>query len=311
LAQVLRPLRDHPATRHPDLIVGFGGADDAGVYRLGEGRALVQTVDFFTPIVDDAFDWGRIAAANALSDIYAMGGSPLTALQLLGWPRDHLPLELAGEVLRGGGEIMAAASCTIVGGHSIDSPEPTYGFAVTGLIGTDVILTNAGAQPGDRLVLTKPLGMGIIATAIKRAACPPGLAARAVEVMTTLNRPAAEAMVAAGAHAATDVTGYGLLGHLSEMLVASEVGASIDTGRVPVLEGVRELCQQGFYPGGSYRNLKAAGEVVAGEVDDITLKVLADAQTSGGLLIALAASDTRLGVEIGEITADTGRILLT
>lgn len=298
-------------------MVGLGTSDDSGVFLLGEGdgRALVQTVDYFTPIVDDPRDWGRIAAANALSDIYAMGATPLTALQLLGWPRDGLPFELAGEVLTGGADVMASAGCVIVGGHSIDDAEPTYGFAVTGLVEADRVVTNSGAIVGDRLVLTKPLGSGIVATAHKAGSCPPAVLAEAVEVMTRLNDVAGAALHPSAARAATDVTGFGFLGHLSEMLDASGVGAAVDVASVPYLNGVRELHDEGYYPGGSRRNLDAARDRVDGPEDDLAL--LADAQTSGGLLVALPADsvDEYLGlvagsVVVGEVTSGTGRIEL-
>lgn len=313
LSQILGPLRGHPSTRHSDLLVGFGSSDDAGVYRMRDGSALVQTVDFFAPVVDDPFDWGRIAAANALSDVYAMGGRPLTALQVLGWPRDKIPFDVAASVQQGGAEIMAKAGATIVGGHSIDAPEPIYGFAVTGVVGEGSYVSNAGAQVGDFIVLTKPLGIGIITTAIKRDACPPELAAKAVSLMIELNGPASEAMVDAGAHAATDVTGFGLLGHLREMLVASTVGARIDLRAVPILPGVREMCGDGFFPGGSGRNLDAALAYTGGAGDTIDRKILSDAQTSGGLLIALSgavAGSIPGGAVIGEIVAGPAKIEL-
>jgi selenide, water dikinase len=281
-------LHEHPATASPDLIVGFSTADDAGVVRLGDGRALVQSVDFFTPMVDDPYDWGRIAAANALSDIYAMGGTPLTALQLVGWPRDTLPFELLERVVVGGADVMALAGCTVIGGHSIDDPEPKYGFAVTGLVDPERVVTNAGARPGDRLVLTKPIGTGIVTTALKRGACPPEVLEPAVTAMVGLNAAAASAMRAAGAIAATDVTGYGLLGHLREMLSASRVSAEIDVGSVPVLAGARELLAAGHYPGGSSRNLAAVTPHLSGGSDG-DRRLLADAQTSGGLLVAVPA----------------------
>lgn len=295
----------------------MGTSDDSGVFLLGDGdrRALVQTVDYFTPIVDDARDWGRIAAANALSDIYAMGATPLTALQLLGWPRDGIPFEVAGEVLTGGADVMASAGCVIVGGHSIDDVEPTYGFAVTGLVAADRVVTNAGAMPGDRLVLTKPLGSGIVATAHKAGRCPPAILAGAVETMTRLNDVAGAALHSSGAHAATDVTGFGFLGHLSEMLDASGVGAAVETTSVTYLDGARDLHDDGHYPGGSRRNLEAARARVFGDEEDLAL--LADAQTSGGLLVALPGDsvDGYLdlvpdGVVVGEITSVEGRIEL-
>ena len=323
LGAIIGPLRDHPATSSPDLLVGLQTSDDAGVWALPSGETLVQTVDYFTPIVDDAYDWGRIAAANALSDIYAMGGTPITALQLVSWPRTGLPFDLLGDVLRGGADVMAASGTTIVGGHSIDDPEPKYGFAVTGLVPRDGIITNAGALPGDRLVLTKPLGLGVITTALKRGVCPPELAEAAVATMTTLNAAAIEPMQRVGVNAGTDITGFGLLGHLREVAIASGVGAIIEAKAVPVLTGVRELVEADVYPGGSERNLASVRSFLTNEdVDESTLRILADAQTSGGLLIsvpadradelaaALIAAGTLTADIIGEIVAGPAHITL-
>lgn len=321
MAQVLRRLDNLPATRHPDLLVGFAGSDDAGVFRVRPDLALVQTVDFFTPIVDEADDWGRIAAANALSDVYAMGGTPLTALQIVGWPREVLPFDLLGEVLAGAAEVFAAAGVTIVGGHSIDDPEPKVGFAITGTIHPDRVLRNRGAEPGDVLVLTKPIGTGIISTGIKRGVAAVAVRAAAVATMVTLNDRAGRAALAAQARAATDVTGYGLLGHLQEMLAG--VGAEIDAASVPLLPGAAELAAAGVIPGGTRRNLEHAGGFTDfGEIDPTMRILLADAQTSGGLLVALdpgrsggfLSGLTREGVfaaVIGEITAaHPGRIVV-
>jgi selenide,water dikinase len=287
LAAVMGAVRGHAAASHPDLLIGVDGSDDAGVYDLGDGRAMIQTVDIFTPVVDDPGDWGRIAAANALSDVYAMGGTPLTALQYLAWPRDKLDFDIAREVIGGGLEIMEMAGCTVVGGHSIDSPEPTYGFAVTGLAGVDAFFPNSRAEDGDTLILTKPLGVGIITTAIKREKCPPEVAKAAIDTMTTLNDVSGDSLRAAGAHAATDVTGFGLLGHLREMCLASGVGATVSMQRVPVLDGTRRLLAEGMWAGGSQRNLKSILDFVESEVDEDELKILADAQTSGGLLVSV------------------------
>ena len=218
-----------------DLLVGAAEGDDAAVLRLDDERALVLTTDFFTPIVDDARDWGRIAAANALSDVYAMGGRPLMALNLTAWPAADLPVELLAEVLRGGAEVAGQAGCPVVGGHSIDDPEPKYGLAVVGMADPGRLLTIARARPGDRLVLTKPLGTGVVATAVKRGHPDPAHVAAAVAAMTTLNRDAAEAALAAGVEAATDVTGFGLLGHLHRMLRASGAAGEVDAARVPFL----------------------------------------------------------------------------
>ncbi len=288
LRDVVSGVIDHEAFSNPRLLVGASSSDDAGVWALGPDRALVQTVDFFTPVVDDPYDWGRIAAANALSDVYAMGGEPTTALQLLGWPRGDLHSGRVKATLQGGAAVMAEARCVIVGGHSIDSPEPLYGFAVTGEVRPDRVVTNAGAQPGDLLYLTKPLGIGIATTAIKRGVAPPALVKEAVDVMTTLNREASRAMVAAGAHAATDITGFGFLGHLWEMLQASGVAAEIDPDKIPVLPSVADLARSGVFPAGSARNLAAAnGYTDFGHLPEEQRRILADAQTSGGLLIAI------------------------
>lgn len=307
------PVRNHPAATHPDLLVGVATGDDAGVYALGDGRALIQTVDIFTPVVDSARDWGRIAAANALSDVYAMGGVPLTALQYLAWPRDELPFDIAAEVTAAGMDVMATANCTVVGGHSIDSPEPTYGFAVTGLVDADAVVTNSGAREGDALLLTKPLGMGIVTTAIKREKCPPGLAERAIELMASLNDVAGEALAGNGATAATDVTGFGLLGHLREICRASGVGAEILVDSVPVLEGVPDLLAAGMWAGGSSRNLESIVPDLDTDLDLESLKPLIDAQTSGGLLVSLPDDSVESyltavsgAVRIGRVVAGSG-----
>lgn len=311
LHQIIEPVRSHGAAVHPDLLVGISTSDDAGVYAIGDGRALVQTVDIFTPVVDAPRDWGRIAAANALSDIYAMGAVPSTALQYLAWPRGVLPFELAGEVVTAGMDTMVEAGCTVVGGHSIDSPEPTYGFAVTGLANVEDLVANAGARPGDALVLTKPLGIGIITTAIKREKCPDDLASIAIEQMATLNARAGAALAPHHAQAATDVTGFGLLGHLREMCVASGVGAEIVVDSVPLLDGVRDLLAAGMWPGGSQRNLQWIEPEVVTDVPVDEWKPLIDAQTSGGLLVALPEdevagyiADVPGTARIGQVTSD-------
>ena len=273
-----------------DLLVGAADGDDAAVLRLDADRALVLTTDFFTPIVDDAGDWGRIAAANALSDVYAMGGRPLVALNLTAWPAADLPLELLAEVLRGGAEVAMRAGCPVVGGHSIDDPEPKYGLAVVGLADPDRLLTIDRARPGDRLLLTKPLGTGVVATAVKRGEPDPAVVAAAVAAMTTLNRDAAEAALTAGVLAATDVTGFGLLGHLHRMLRASGVAAEVDAARVPFLPGAAELAAAGFVPGGTRNNeafLRERVELEPG-LPPVVATLLHDAQTSGGLLLAVA-----------------------
>ena len=317
MAQVLRRLSKSETTSHPDLLVGIGTSDDAGVYRLSDDVAIVQTVDYFTPIVDDARDWGRIAAANALSDLYAMGATPLTALSIVGWPRDSLSLDLLGDVLEGGAEILGEAGCTLLGGHSIDDKEPKYGLAVTGLVNPDHIITNAAGKPGDRLVLTKPLGTGITATAIKQQLASAEMIAAATGVMVALNAGAAAAMRRIGVVAATDVTGFGLLGHLGELARASGVSAVIDFDRVPLLDGVLELAKADVIPGGSRRNLEAVSRYTRfGERTEVEQIVVADAQTSGGLLMAVDAPLTGAllqalaeegvtGHEIGELTERT------
>jgi selenide, water dikinase len=272
-----------------DLLVGAVEGDDAAVLRLDEQRALVLTTDFFTPIVDDARDWGRIAAANALSDVYAMGGRPLVALNLTAWPAATLPLDLLAQVLRGGAEIAAEAGCLVVGGHSIDDPEPKYGMAVVGMADPGRLLTVDRARPGDQLVLTKPLGTGVVATALKRGAPDASVVATMVDSMTALNRPAGEAALAAGLVAATDVTGFGLLGHLHRMARASGVAAEVDAAAVPFLPGAAELAGEGFISGGTRNNQAFLADKVELDpgVPPVVATLLHDAQTSGGLLLAV------------------------
>lgn len=281
------------AAAHPDLLVGTEHGDDGAVWRRPCGRALVATTDFFTPIVDDPGTWGRVAAANAVSDVYAMGGTPLFALNLVGWPRD-LPTGILREVLAGAAQVADAAGYVIAGGHTIDSAEPLYGQAVVGEVDQDAILTNSGGVPGDVLVLTKPLGTGIVTTACKRSD-PAELEGdtllatayrAAVASMTLLNSAAAAAAHEAGAKAATDVTGFGLLGHLHRMALASGTAAALHAGRVPVLPGAVQLRDAGFVPGGTDRNADQAALYLADELARDDLLLLADAQTSGGLLIA-------------------------
>ena len=286
---MVRLLHTTTAPNDPDLLLGIEAADDAGVYRLKEDVALVQSVDFFTPIVDEPGDWGRIAAANALSDVYAMGGSPLTALQLVSWPRDTLPLDLLGEVMDGGSEVMAAANCIVIGGHSIDDQEPKYGFAVTGLIHPDDLMTKASATATDVLVLTKPIGTGIISTAIKHQTATTAARDSAVTVMSRLNEGAARAARRVRVQAATDVTGFGLLGHLAEVVRASGVSAELDAEAVPLLPDVVALAEEGMIPGGTKRNLRSVESIVDfNGIDKAVRVVLADAQTSGGLLLSVA-----------------------
>lgn len=286
LAQVLRPLIP---VDDPNALVDASTGDDAAVYLISEDRALVISVDFFSPVVDDGRDFGRIAATNALSDIYAMGAKPLLALNLLAFPRAELGTGVAEDIIAGGAAVAAEAGIPILGGHTIDDPEPKYGMVVVGEVHPDRMTTNRDARAGDVLVLTKPLGIGVITTAIKADACPPSVAEAAVANMATLNRAAAEVMAAHGIRAATDVTGYGLLGHLRSMARASGVSVRVVAADVPILSGARELAEGGRIPGGSRRNLAdLRADVTFGEgVDDLTRVLLADAQTSGGILMAV------------------------
>jgi selenide, water dikinase len=263
--------------------------DDAAVYRLPDGSALVQSVDFFTPIVDDPFDWGRIAAANALSDLYAMGARPFMALNVVAWPVEELPLDLLARVLQGGAKVAGEAGVQILGGHSIHDPEPKYGMAVSGLVDPDRILRNSTAPAGSRIVLTKPLGTGIISTAIKREVAEPEQVRAAIDLMTTLNGAASEAALEAEAEASTDVTGFGLLGHLHEMLSASGVAAELDASAIPLLPGLVPLARRGVVPGGTRSNFAYLDPWIDwGELPEEHRLVLADAQTSGGLLVAVS-----------------------
>lgn len=293
------------------MLVDASTGDDAAVYRIADDRALVVTLDFFTPIVDDPYDFGRIAAANALSDVYAMGGRPLFALNLLSFPRGLLDEGLAEEIIRGGAEKAAEAGIAVLGGHSIDDAEPKYGMVAVGEVDPGAMLANDGARAGDDLVLTKPLGTGIVATAVKAGKCPPGLLEAAVESMARLNRGAAEAARAVGAHAATDVTGYGLTGHLGIMARASGVGARIDAAKVPLLEGVEDLVEAGFVPGGTRRNRVDGAEsvTVEGDVSETVQVLLADAQTSGGLLISCPPGRTGELVEALGAEGDTAWVV--
>jgi len=300
-------------TKHPDLIVGIAGSDDAAVYRISDDVALVQTVDFFTPIVDNPGDWGRIAASNALSDIYAMGGTPLTALQLLSWPRDELPWSVAADVIDGAVEVLTEAKCTLVGGHSIDDQTPKFGFAITGTVHPDRFISNDAAHPGDLLILTKALGTGLIATAIKKGEAEPSSEAAAVASMRRLNSAASRVAVAAGVRAGTDVTGFGLLGHLSEMLRASGVAATIDAASVPLLEGAEAVADAGHVPGGTRRNARSVeAHTDFGIAPPAMRMLLADAQTSGGLLLAVPETDAAdLVVALiggGDLAAVIGRV---
>ena len=298
---VARLIPDDPDA---DLIIGVENGDDAAVIRISADRAIVATVDFFTPVVDDAYTFGRIAAANALSDVYAVGGEPLIALNLLGWPRDKLPIELAAEVLRGGLEVARSAGCHVAGGHSIDDPEPKYGMAVTGLADPAQLLRIDAGAAGLPLSLTKPIGIGVLNARHKATG---EVSQAAVEVMTTLNAAASQAALAAGLRCATDVTGFGLLGPLFELARASGVSAVIAHAAVPVLAGARSALRDGYLPGGSRRNLDwVRPHADSGGLDEAELLLLADAQTSGGLLVAGELPGAPI---IGELVPAGGAVL--
>jgi selenide,water dikinase len=283
-------LKDLPLITDPNLIVGMEHAEDAGVYRLRDDLAIIQTVDFFTPIVDDPYTFGRIAVTNALSDVYAMGGRPLTALNIVCFPIRKLGPGILREILRGGLDQMRAAGVLLIGGHSVEDDEPKYGLAVTGVIHPERVLFNRGARPGDRLILTKALGTGIAATALKAGLVDPALLEAAVEAMTTLNRAAAEAMVATEeVHACTDITGFGFLGHALEMAEGSGAGMQIRGAAVPLFAGLRPLVEAGIIPGGLIRNRKFREKQIeiGPDCPDWRVDILFDPQTAGGLLIAL------------------------
>src|SRR5487761_757349 len=303
-----------PAPAAGDLLIGAAEGDDAAVLRLDGGQAVVLTTDFFTPIVDDPGDWGRIAAANALSDVYAMGGRPVLALNLTAWPGGTLPLSILADVLRGGASVAASAGCLVVGGHTIDDPEPKYGMAVVGFASPSRLFTIDAARPGDTLVLTKAIGTGVVATAHKRGAGAPSVLGAAVASMTTLNAAASEAALAAGVVAATDVTGFSLLGHLHRMLRASGVSAVVSASAVPLLPGALSLTGEGYVSGGTRNNMAYLSpwvSVAASVPGDVSV-LLRDAQTSGGLLLATAAPDAlvaelsrrgTLAAVVGQVTA--------
>jgi selenide,water dikinase len=306
-------LDELPRSQDPALLVGNDTADDAAVYKVSDDLAIVTTADFFTPIVDDPFDFGRIAAANALSDVYAMGGTPMTALSLVAFPLESLGGETLREILRGGAAVAAEAGIPIVGGHSIDDSEPKYGLAVTGSVHPDRLVRNSTARAGDDLFLSKPLGGGIVSTAAKRGLAPPDLVAEQVRVMTSLNREASLAAVEAGASAMTDVTGFGLLGHLRELVTSSGVGAEVQADAVPAIDGVIDLLQSQEPPiaGGTRRNRTWAQEVVhwADYVSEERRWLLCDAMTSGGLLVAAPPGSEIPGDRIGRVTGEpAGRI---
>ena len=311
LAQVLKQFEQHKALKSENLIVGLDNPDDGGVINVGDTK-IIQTVDFFTPILDNPYDWGRVAAANSLSDIYAMGGEPVSALQLVCWPRDEISFDVLAEVINGGLDIMAEAGCTVIGGHSIDDKEPKYGFSVTGLIKDNPILNN-NILDKDKLFITKPLGIGIIATAIKKEVASDDEILEATNIMASLNKKAMEFAKDYKANAITDVTGFGLLGHLSEMLKGSKLSATIYSEKVPVINGVEELLEKDIFPSGSKRNLESIRDKLIFDIDNKKIQIFSDAQTSGGLLISLPNNvnieskevKEKYGIdvwEIGEIT---------
>ncbi len=282
-----------PKQFDPNVLVGFDTADDAGVYRLSPELALVQTVDFFTPIVDDPYTFGQIAAANSLSDVYAMGGRPISALSIVGFPNSGRDVEILEKILQGGLAKMQEAGCTVIGGHSIGDEEIKFGYAVTGVINPQRVLKNVGAQPGDRLILTKRLGTGVIGTALKKDTASKAAVDAAIHSMCTLNRAGMEIALPFEVHAATDVTGFGLLGHAREMAMGSKVSFTIDSAPIEFLPEARALAQKGFLPGGLKRNLDFIGgcvEFASGVPEDVR-NLLFDPQTSGGLLLSAASKD--------------------
>jgi selenide,water dikinase len=318
-------LKSLPFHAHPDLLVGLEAADDAGVYRLTPELALIQTVDFFTPIVNDPYQFGQIAAANALSDVYAMGGRPLTALNIVCFPLKTTSADILKAILRGGMDKVHEAGALLVGGHSVEDPELKYGLAVTGVVHPDKILTKAGARVGDLLILTKPLGTGIIATALKGRLASAEAEAAIIQVMSQLNRAAAEALEGLEVHAVTDITGFGLLGHGLEMAAASKAELTIYVGKVPILAWAREYAGMGMVPGGSHANRRFCEKhlTIDPRVNPIDVVLLSDAQTSGGLFIAVSLRNSRALLSrlhdrgateagiIGEVTGSgTGRIIV-
>jgi len=307
----LKQFEQHKALKSENLIIGLENPDDGGVINVGDTK-IIQTVDFFTPILDNPYDWGRVAAANSLSDIYAMGGEPVSALQLVCWPRDEISFDVLAEVINGGLDIMAEAGCTVIGGHSIDDKEPKYGFSVTGVIKDNPILNN-NILDKDKLFITKPLGIGIIATAIKKEVASDDEILEATNIMASLNKKAMEFAKDYKANAITDVTGFGLLGHLSEMLKGSKLSATIYSEKVPVINGVEELLEKDIFPSGSKRNLESIRDKLIFDIDNKKIQIFSDAQTSGGLLISLPNNvnieskevKEKYGIdvwEIGEIT---------
>jgi cysteine desulfurase NifS/selenium donor protein len=285
-------LASMPEPIHPDILVGIGQSDDAAVYRINENQAIVQTLDFFTPIVDDPYNFGAIAAANALSDIYAMGARPLFALNIVGFPSNRLPMDVLKEILKGASDKASEAGIQVIGGHTVEDVDPKFGMAVTGIIHPDKILRNCGAKPGDILILTKPIGTGIMATAMKQGITDQQSNHRTIELMLELNKKTAEVMLTFPVSTATDVTGFGLLGHLHEMTSASGVDAEINAGDVPLLPGAEEMAAAGIIPGGTLNNLEYADRFVTWDerISYIRKILLCDAQTNGGLLIAISES---------------------
>jgi selenide,water dikinase len=312
-----------PKQSDPNVLIGFDTADDAGVYQLTRDLALVQTVDFFTPIVDDPYTFGQVAAANSLSDVYAMGGRPISALSIVAFPNTGRDLDLLERILQGGLAKMQEAGCAVIGGHSIGDDEIKFGYAVTGLVNPRRVLSNAAARPGDRLVLTKRLGTGIISTALKKSAASPASVAAAIESMSTLNRLASETALAFAVHAATDITGFGLLGHAREMAAGSKVSLVLDSARIDFLPEAIEYSRRAFLPGGLKRNMKficGCVEFASGIPEEVR-NLLYDPQTSGGLLFSVSADDApgllaalrERGIpaqEIGEVVEKTKPLIL-
>jgi selenide, water dikinase len=321
LEEILQSL---PRQSHPDLLVGMETADDAGVYRLTPEIALIQTVDFFTPVVNDPYTFGQIAAANALSDVYAMGGRPLTALNIVCYPSKTVPKEVLQAILAGGLDKIHEAGALLVGGHSVDDTELKYGLSVTGVVHPERVLTNGGARVGDHLILTKPLGTGVIATAMKGRLATPEAEAEAIQVMTALNRLPADCLESQAVHSVTDITGFGLLGHALEMAVASNVEITFFAQRVPLLAAAREYAAMGLVPAGSFanRNFCANSLHLAPGIDQVLVDLMSDAQTNGGLLLAVSAAQVQPLLDcferqsisahsIGEVTRQAaGRIRL-
>jgi selenide,water dikinase len=317
-------MRDLPRTKHPNLLVGIETSDDAGVYKLSDDLALVQTIDFFTPIVDDPYQFGRIAAANALSDVYAMGGKPLTAMNVVCFPIKQMSKEILKDILRGGLEKVLEAGAVLIGGHSVDDEELKYGLSVTGVVRPDGILTNGGAKVGDRLILTKPVGTGIIATAVKGRLASQEALDELITVASTLNDRASQIMVEYEPHACTDITGFGLGGHLLEMARASAVEISLCAGEIPIMSSARDYALMGLIPAGSYATRNVCEHVVeiSPEVESVQLDLIFDPQTSGGLVMSISPDRAEACLEklkgegilsaaiIGEVTGShsSGRI---